>query len=1116
MRFVKTIGLLLTLFLSGCTGKNSVIDLYKFSSTKDVEVQVNIAFKLDDSVGPTIDLTGKTFILNAFALDANGQQVQLAPSGSEPVYDLDITLPGTQYTFDSTMRIPVAVQPRDNGGYALRFELREKGIPLVLQNANDSTLSALRGDVQAGVAAATNKVDLTLATSLAAKLIRSSISDPGNNPALTAYDELVNILKTRLQTVEASADAGKNQSISVFASALSAALKYQVMTDKALQNMLTDKIVAANQTLTTEAERTKATETLASGFTESLIEFAREVKSRLGDNTTNEFNVFPSGSMDPLGIPEPSEYASAVFAPLAISFTDTDSSASIGGSIVITAPIVSTGITSYNIYFGANLRSQSKISLAGNAASSASPLALNLPAGTAVPANATKFWIYPVMSDGRELDVPAWIYILNVGGSNPTFPAAPTGLLVANGSGKNNVSWNAVSGATSYNLYWSTTSPVTTSSNKIVGASSPYVHAGIQPSVTYYYSVTAVENGFESSLSAEASVTAGTTYASAPAGLTASADSASSIRLSWTAVAGASKYDIYWSTSSGVTTASTKISNVTSPYTHTGLNPSTQYYYIITATAGGVESSASSQVSAQTSAPPAPPSPASLSTTPGSKRVRVKWQSGGAYTVGYIVVRSNAGAVTFTPTDGQTYSAGTIDSNQQLIYSGTATKTIDTGLSTTTYDYAVFAYNTNKLYSPVSRSTATLVTNMWTWVGGSSAVPPSPDWSGVSPTPGKRYEAAICGRDDTVYMFGGWNATFNGNYSDLWKFSEGQWMHLAGPTSVDAAAVWGTQGVAAEGNNPPSRYDAVCWVDLSGNLWLFGGYEDVSGQYLHDLWKWNGSAWAWIKGSSTQNSTTGAGSYGTKGVTASGNYPPARFFSSAAVDSSGNAWIFGGKGNAGEYSDLWKFDGTNWTWVAGPNTVDDSQAYAGAGPQSGNSPGAMSEMSLSIDAQGRIIVFGGRGFDTASSRNALHDLWRFDGTNWERLSGSGLSAQSGSFGTIGVTSSSNIPPAMSVSRSWMDLDGNFWNFGGNTNNFREQNALWLFDGTDWTWMKGSSSTRQSGVYGTLGTPAAGNTPGARWFSGGWTDELGRLWLVGGEGQTTSPYQPFLDMWIYTP
>jgi hypothetical protein len=271
-----------------------------------------------------------------------------------------------------------------------------------------------------------------------------------------------------------------------------------------------------------------------------------------------------------------------------------------------------------------------------------------------------------------------------------------------------------------------------------------------------------------------------------------------------------------------------------------------------------------------------------------------------------------------------------------------------------------------------------------------------------------------------------------------------------------------------------------------------------------------------MKGSSTQNTTTGAGSYGTKGVAASGNYPPARFFSSAAVDSSGNAWVFGGKGSSGEYSDLWKFDGTNWTWVAGPNTVDDNQVYAGAGPQSGNSPGAMSEMTLAIDGQDRILVFGGRGRDTAGSRSALHDLWRFDGTDWERLSGSGLSAQAGSFGTIGVASNTNIPPAMSVSRSWVDLDGNFWNFGGNTSNFREQNALWRFDGTDWTWMKDSSSTRVSGVYGTLGTPASGNTPGSRWFSGGWTDELGRLWLVGGEGQTGSPYQPFLDMWIYIP
>jgi hypothetical protein len=58
---------------------------------------------------------------------------------------------------------------------------------------------------------------------------------------------------------------------------------------------------------------------------------------------------------------------------------------------------------------------------------------------------------------------------------------------------------------------------------------------------------------------------------------------------------------------------------------------------------------------------------------------------------------------------------------------------------------------------------------------------------------------------------------------------------------------------------------------------------------------------------------------------------------------------------------------------------------------------------------------------------------------------------------------------------------------------------------EWTWMGGSKTVPtvpgqlagQPGVYGTLGTPAPGNTPGARTYPLGWTDNNGNLWLFGG-------------------
>ena len=57
--------------------------------------------------------------------------------------------------------------------------------------------------------------------------------------------------------------------------------------------------------------------------------------------------------------------------------------------------------------------------------------------------------------------------------------------------------------------------------------------------------------------------------------------------------------------------------------------------------------------------------------------------------------------------------------------------------------------------------------------------------------------------------------------------------------------------------------------------------------------------------------------------------------------------------------------------------------------------------------------------------------------------------------------------------------------------------------SEWTWMGGSSALGnnggQAGVYGALGTHAAGNTPGGRNGAASWTDNSGHLWLFGGWG-----------------
>ena len=71
------------------------------------------------------------------------------------------------------------------------------------------------------------------------------------------------------------------------------------------------------------------------------------------------------------------------------------------------------------------------------------------------------------------------------------------------------------------------------------------------------------------------------------------------------------QYNLYWSLVLGTGVAGTKISNVTSPYVHTGLTPGTPYYYVVTAydTDTALESDPSAEV-------PGVPLPGPLYTIP--------------------------------------------------------------------------------------------------------------------------------------------------------------------------------------------------------------------------------------------------------------------------------------------------------------------------------------------------------------------------------------------------------------------------------------------------------------------------------------------------------------------
>gem|GEM_PF-6432017 len=352
---------------------------------------------------------------------------------------------------------------------------------------------------------------------------------------------------------------------------------------------------------------------------------------------------------------------------------------------------------------------------------------------------------------------------------------------------------------------------------------------------------------------------------------------------------------------------------------------------------------------------------------------------------------------------------------------------------------------------------------------------------------------------------------------------------ISGSNVGNQQGIYGTQGTAAPSNMPGARWYSYSWVDGSDNLWLFGGEgkNDTGEGNLNDLWKFDGANWTWVSGSKTVNQS---GVYGTQGIASPGNVPGARMAGVTWIDADGNLWLFGGPGydgfgNGGYLSDLWKFDGTNWTWVSGSNRRNQIGVYGTKGvPAPDNKPGGRAYCITWIDSSGNLWLFGGYGIDKGHLYGGigwcfLNDLWKFDGVNWTWVSGSDVGTQKGDYGTQGTADPANVPGGRMDSVSWIDTDGNLWLFGGwgDDENYDGGylNDLWKYDGTNWTWVSGANTINPSGVYGTRRMADAGNVPGARYRAHSWIDTSGNLWLFGGSGYDSSGNLGYLnDLWKF--
>ena len=245
--------------------------------------------------------------------------------------------------------------------------------------------------------------------------------------------------------------------------------------------------------------------------------------------------------------------------------------------------------------------------------------------------------------------------------SATTFPVAPaTPSASAQSDSEIEVTWSAVSGATSYRLYRSPSSGGTYT--RVGGDISGFRHldSGRSAGTEYFYQLEACNSGGCSSRSLEVSAT---TFPVAPATPSASAQSDTEIEVTWSAVSGATSYRLYRSPSSGGTY--TRVGGDISGLRHldSGRSADTEYFYQLEACNSGGCSSRSSEVSA-TTLPVAPAQPSAPSASAQSdSEIEVTWSAVSGAT-SYRLYRSPSSGGTYTRVGGDISALRHLDSGR--------------------------------------------------------------------------------------------------------------------------------------------------------------------------------------------------------------------------------------------------------------------------------------------------------------------------------------------------------------------------------------------------------------------------------------------------------------------
>jgi len=338
-----------------------------------------------------------------------------------------------------------------------------------------------------------------------------------------------------------------------------------------------------------------------------------------------------------------------------------------------------------------------------------------------------------------------------------------------------------------------------------------------------------------------------------------------------------------------------------------------------------------------------------------------------------------------------------------------------------------------------------------------------------------------CQHNDWAWMFPGGTPTIN------------QYGTASLPSHKAGSPIPMPPFATANANTPGGRDFAMSWTDNNGNRWLFGGYgfevthpnTDGVPANLNDMWVWP-----------TSPSSGEDGGWWLPGGWIPANLPIV-------------------------------FDATAGTYTAETTTLQLKGLGANYGTQGTGSSCAFPAASCTIpgsrwggitwkDASGNLWMFGGQGVDASGGFGVLNDIWEFDlasgPCSWDTTNGTETFTKCQWIWKAG-SSSANQPTTAAFpggrwgAASFTDTAGNVWMFGGQGYDSASPskvgllNDLWKYNiaTATWTLVSGSTTANQNGVYGTLGTAAAGNVPGGRQTAVLWVDGTGKIWLFGGFG-----------------